>query len=432
VRPGPSAAGRRCSSTSYVRSDPYSRSEEVLYLTGYTDYPELNPATGTIDDEIKFFPNTAILLIKTIVNNVPVLRIKSAFNIEYETDTNKLNISSDLSFEDSTLMFRPYDALSVINNISMGNNTVPIESTLMNASVVEKADILPANHIEKVVNSLVTGTLTSGSMYSEDVMANGRIASKKVDLSQLEFFRRMRSELGDNPGLSFPLKWLFKLDPTFSSSQLHVVNIIGGASGIISSAAQGTLGTDPNNGVFDNNIPLILTSEIGDDIFEATVENRVGVLVRDAVSSLLAKNMLTDVAFSLTNNTLDTSIVMQPYFCLPAVNGVNLISLFEKFKNEFISLISPQLTYQGRLIVNIDVYASITGETKIAVSINGGPSKIYRFPTFADSLYNSLLTKKEQFMDTAMTYKEIIDTTMAAVSVIEDDTNIAQMHYNNY
>ena len=410
--------------------DPYTGSEEVLYLTGYSDYPELNTRTGTVSEKIMLYPNTAILLVKTMTVNGPVLKIKHSFTIEYESDVNKLSIQEDFSFQDERLLLRPYDTLAVINNVMEGYNTLPMESTLKNINTIEREDMIPVNHMTTVINSLLQGSLMNSGFYESDTFVYSKEASKKVRLENIEFFRKEIQELGTTPGLSFPLGWLFKLDPTMTSDRVYAAAYLTGDS-MLNALGNGQLVN--GDGIFNANLPLILTSDIGENAGDATLESNIAVLVRDAVSSLLARNMLTDIAFTITNAIPGADTIFQPYFAFPAVSGINLVALTEKFKIEFLNLIVPQITRNHNLIVDIDVYSSITGDTKIAVSINGAEKRLYKFPTFADSLYNSLLTNKDIFYKVSQDYKSIVDQTLSAASSAVGDVLTAPINdeYNN-
>jgi len=411
--------------------DPYTGTEEVLYLTGYSDYPELNPLTGTVDENMRLYPNTAILLYKVLTPNGPVLKIKDSFTIEYETDSGKLSILRDDSFQDSKLLIRPYDTLSVIENAMEDFNTIPIESSLLDLNTVDRTDLIPVNHLTTTINGILQGSLMNSGTYETDTITYGKLATKKVKLKEIEFFRRLIKELGPTPGLSFPLKWLFKLDKTLTSDRVFVANYMTGDTAL-QAISTGQAGANEN--IFNTNLPLVLTSDIGENAGDALLESKLAVLVRDAVSSLLAKNILLDIAFSITNNVPTNEFLFQPYFAFPAVDGVNTVALVEKFKYEFLNLIGPQITRNGRLIVDIDVYSSVTGDTKIAISINGNEKRLYRFPTFADSLYNSLIADKNTFMKVTQDYKALVDQTLMAASANMETAFTAPVndHFNQF
>ena len=396
--------------------DNITRAEEVLYLTGYSDYPELNPTTGTVSEKMMLYPNTAILLVKINTANGPMLKIKNSFTIEYEQDANNFNVVEDMSFNDETLLLRPYDTLSVINNITEGYNTIPVEATLKNVNTIDREDLIPTNHLTTVVNSLIQGSFMNDGLYTSDTLTFSKASSRKTRIEDIQFFRKEFSDQGTNPGLSFQLGWLFKLDPTFNSERIAVANYLGNGQVL-----------DSTN-VLNANIPLILTSNIGENAEDATLESNMAVLVRDSVSSLIAKNMLIDISFTITNNTPTAEYIFQPYVAYPAVNGINLSGLVEKFKLEFMNLVAPQLSKNNNLLIDIDVYSSMTGDTKVAVSVNGMEKRLYRFPTFADSLYNSMLTNKDMFMKVSQDYKSIVDQTLAAASMSTDDLTAAPLN----
>ena len=411
--------------------DPYTGSEEVLYLTGYSDYPEINPLTGTADEKMRLYPNTAILLYKVLTPNGPMLKIKDSFTIEYETNSDKLTITRDDSFQDTNLLIRPYDTLSVIENSMESFNTIPLESSIMNINTIDRTDLIPVNHLATTINGILQGTLMNSGTYDTDTVTYGKLATRKVNLKELEFFRKLLQQLGPTPGLSFPLGWLFKLDKTMTSQKLFIANYMGGDNTL---QALGTGQMVSNENIFSANIPMILTSDIGENAGDATLESKIAVLVRDAVSSLLAKNILLDISFSITNNLPVDDMLFQPYFAFPAVDGINTVALVEKFKVEFLNLIAPQLTKNGKLIIDMDVYSSVTGDTKIAISINGNEKRLYRFPTFADSLYNSLLADKNTFIKVTQDYKTIVDQTLAAATANTEYAFTAPVndHFNQF
>ena len=402
--------------------DNITQAEEVLYLTGYSDYPELNPVTGTVSEQMMLYPNTAILLVKINTANGPMLKIKNSFTIEYEQDSNKFNVTEDMSFNDETLLLRPYDTLAVINNVAEGFNTIPVEATMKNINTIDREDLIPTNHLTTVVNSLLQGSFMNDGLYASDTLSYSKSASRKTRIEDIQFFRKEFAEQGTNPGLSFQLGWLFKLDPTLTSERIVIVEYLG------SSQALSTNNLTTGGAIINPNIPLVLTSGIGENAADATFESNIAVLVRDSVSSLLAKNMLIDISFTLTNNTPTADYIFQPYIAYPAVNGINLAGLVEKFRLEFMSLVAPQLTRNNNLLIDIDVYSSITGDTKVAVSVNGMEKRLYRFPTFADSLYNSMLTNKDMFMKVSQDYKAIVDQTLAAASTSTDDLMAAPLN----
>ena len=402
--------------------DNITRAEEVLYLTGYSDYPELNPATGTVSEKMMLYPNTAILLVKIDTPNGPMLKIKNSFTIEYEQDSEKFNVMEDTAFNDDKLLLRPYDTLAVINNVAEGFNTIPVEATMQNINTIDREDLIPTNHLTTVVNSLLQGSFMNDGLYTSDTLTFSKSASRKTRIEDIQFFRQEFREQGTNPGLSFQLGWLFRLDPTFTSDRIVVANYLD------SSNALNSTGMLTGANIVNPNIPLVLTSNIGENASDATFESNMAVLTRDSVSSLIAKNMLVDIAFTITNNTPTADYIFQPYIASPAVNGINLAGLVEKFKLEFMSLVAPQLSKNNNLLIDIDVYSSMAGDTKVAVSVNGMEKRLYRFPTFADSLYNSMLTNKDMFMKVSQDYKSIVDQTLAAASASTDDLMTAPVN----
>jgi len=373
--------------------DPYLQSEIILYITGFTDYPNASLKTGNVDEKMMLIPNTVIELVRrTNVNTgVNELVVRGTYSIEYLPD-GSVNVNYERGADDGLFLLRPVDAFKVTEYLQEGMDNIPVQSNLKaNPNILERKHLLPSEHIADTINTLVTSSMLTADSYDTRDLINTAVATRKT-LTSIPFFTELATKFGNNMNFAFPVGYIRQLDP---SVQPVIVN--------------------PDMSLNNIQIPGILTTTDSADTHIAALEAKLSVLVRDAVSTLIAKHMLLEASFSFTNRTPTGEFVLTPHHAFTVIPGANTAWFFERFKREFLSLVAPTLTMQGNIGVDIHVFASVVGDTRISVSINGGEEVLFRYPTFADSLYNSLITDKNHFLNAAYTYKQIIDVTVLSI-----------------
>jgi hypothetical protein len=374
--------------------DPYLNTWVVLYLTGFTDFPNANPNTGTVDDNMLLIPNTVIQLVRVQTETGPRLKPMSIYSIEYFPQQGTYTIHEE-QIERDLFVLKPQDAIEFINNINIGLDSVPMSADVNKvANVVNRNHLIPTYHITETINALTNGFLLTDNYMDTEKTLNIASATKTT-ISSIPFFMDLERKFGRNANFAFPIGYLKQLDPSFQPVILN---------------------TDPS--LQNISIPGILTTTDTEDTASSILEAKISVLARDAVSTLIAKYMLLEIGFSFTNTGPGGQFIFTPYMARGVVPNVDTAFLVERFRIEFENLVVPSLTFNNQVAIKIDVIASVVGDTRIAVSVNNGPEVPFRYPTFADSLYNSLIMDFDRFTHNARMFKDLIDT---AILSIEDE-----------
>jgi hypothetical protein len=140
--------------------------------------------------------------------------------------------------------------------------------------------------------------------------------------------------------------------------------------------------------------------------------------------------------FSATNMT-GTNIVIASN-ARSFIEGIDIARYLNKVESTISTILMPEITKNGLIDLEVFVHTELLTETTISVSLNGYPPVVFRFPTFADSLYVPVIsdpTNKTLFsddmgivLDTVTTVSNgansNIDYTNSSVNMSEFTSNI--------
>lgn len=127
----------------------------------------------------------------------------------------------------------------------------------------------------------------------------------------------------------------------------------------------------------------------------ATNETVAATILAQSVPALMGRLLLTRVAFSVTNCTLDG----QPAFqWVPGVGGqgfyetMNMAPALNVFQMQFIHEIFSAITQNGLYAVNLTVDARLTGDLWVSIAMNGQHPVDYVAPLYAGQLFSPVMT----------------------------------------
>lgn len=124
----------------------------------------------------------------------------------------------------------------------------------------------------------------------------------------------------------------------------------------------------------------------------ASNETLWSTILSQSVPSIMMDLMLTKIAFRATNQTLNSShevIVLGAESFAENLDLTPYISTFiERLKVEVLRGLSSN----NYIDYNVTVIVDVIGETRISISIAGGPTIDYATPSFADALFAPVLT----------------------------------------
>jgi len=125
----------------------------------------------------------------------------------------------------------------------------------------------------------------------------------------------------------------------------------------------------------------------------AATQEAIGAnIVTSVVPTLLCNAMAGSVEFRATNMTFDRSPLVNIVYAAPLVDNLNITHLLPAMQEAIATDILLPISANGMMDVVLTVKAFLYGESQISISINGGPAELFVSATYADQLFNNLVT----------------------------------------
>lgn len=118
-------------------------------------------------------------------------------------------------------------------------------------------------------------------------------------------------------------------------------------------------------------------------------------MVAHTVPTLMTDAKFTKVSFTMTNDTINPANGTPYSVIVHDVAGFSSILSFDEnymrnslrtFSNRIATELMPGITFGNQMLANIDVTCDTLGDTRINVSLNGGPHVPYTNPQWCDAL----------------------------------------------
>lgn len=130
-------------------------------------------------------------------------------------------------------------------------------------------------------------------------------------------------------------------------------------------------------------------------------ESSMAYMLGTAIPSIMGDLLLTKLAFTATNGTVETGPIFIPS-AARSLLAVDLQAPVERFKDRFLYEVYNAVTMNNQVGVDITVNADLFNETWISISVNNAPEVTFVLPTFSDSTYSPVL------VDSPKLHNEII------------------------
>ena len=130
------------------------------------------------------------------------------------------------------------------------------------------------------------------------------------------------------------------------------------------------------------------------DWMGSTIETVYATTVANAISAIMPKCMLSFIAFNTTNQVLISTGnigIFTTVVNARTVDGSPVEIACEKFK-QLMEIELKNISYNNEQKFSIVCSANVYGETRVTVSIDGGPEIEFAAPTFCDRLTTPVLT----------------------------------------
>jgi hypothetical protein len=365
----------------------------VNYIQGYSEYHDPS-ISGHIDPRMKFYINSiaSVIRMQDPISGMVIVKPHSNFNVI----TDHFNGTQYQEVTDTTLkLIRPTDVMTNISNIQtfggdVGNIHNYTDNVAGNVSVSDRANHNPIKHFTKTINSYINSKNMSDVGYdSNDVMTAASNNVSETNILTIPFIGSLHNLTGEPSPSTFSMDIMSMLDP-----------------GI----AEKTIMIDNANDVTPS-VSTILDTTNTEDLFKPNIESVLASTIAHSVSGMLIDNLLSEIDFSTTN--LGGENLTAVSNARSFIEGIDITSYVNKVITNVNYILMPEVSQNGLIGIEMFVHSDVLGETTISISVNATPHMVFRYPTFADSLYSPVISDEANKVMFADDMGAVLDTTYA-------------------
>jgi hypothetical protein len=118
--------------------------------------------------------------------------------------------------------------------------------------------------------------------------------------------------------------------------------------------------------------------------------------IAQLIPALMTSCMIGTINFAFTNDNITLTPTIAITGGQTMIEGVHITQVSAQFESRFNNEIAPQITDQGRTLLNMIVQCGLCTETFISISRNGESEVPFCAPTFCDALYTPILSTTQQ------------------------------------
>lgn len=355
---------------------------KLVYVQGYTDHVGISHS-GAIDPRMLFFINSITVVARNTVQTPMGVQYMDRVIETAQVINGQLFV--DRSYGDAGVYgLRPYDIFvssQIVGLADVGHNygniydkRVRLDSS-PNLSKSSRKNNIPTSYMSTLVGNYKNSlSLAEFGAVESDVYS--RAASMSSDSSVLnnEFIRAIELYTGISSPVTFNIGILESIDP-------NVGNV--------------------TNYIRVGNTQLVGCHTAGSSEYwgGANRETVIATLLSNAIPSLMLEYMINKIAFRSTNHDINgqpTTVLIDA----KSVTNLDLTKSFTMFKHRLENEIIYDLTFGNQISYMLDVQCDVFGESRINLSLDGGPMISYVTPSFCDSLITPIYTTNKDMLYT--------------------------------
>lgn len=365
----------------------------IEYIQGYTDYfgySQLTGGTGKIDENMRFYPNSVLVVVKNIGRDgKPMVRVLG----NYKLIKDETGIMKDLQIANHTTLISEVGAQRKAEaGIDVYNNAIDFTK----GNVVNKELNIPILYISSLIQKLIETADLSGNEFGvEDEVYKDLINNIEYNyLQNIEFLKWLVNYKGSD-FYWFTLNDLKLLDRFVDKKITPIIN--GGME-------RKVMGPD-----------TLDTAETHDTSYET----KVAVTVHEALNDLMSQCFLESVAFTVTN--INGQFTYNLNNAAAVVEGLNPVPFFDKFINMFKQFVWLLITQHEQIMISLDIISYTEGDTILTVSVENDINQgvIYRFPSFASSKFSPVIMDNNNIKENASVIGDLVDIGAQEVETIQ-------------
>lgn len=368
----------------------------VSYLQGYSEYYDPT-ITGRLDPVMPFYINSITNVIRMIDPVTHMYRVmpKSTFNVV--TDLAGGKRYQEIDGMDDLKLIRPKDIIENIATMEMYSdyasniiNTTGSIGGRVNTS--KKSNNDPISYFSSTVNSYIESkNLITNSSDHTDLL---RQASNIVDehsVMSVPFMYKLHAMTNDFNPSTFTLDLLRAIDPQIQAKSQLIDNV---------------------NDIMSPSFNTALDSDNTAGMMQPTIENMKATMIAQSINSLMVECLVSSLSVSFTNTSGQPVVIISDVKSF--IEGIDLTAYASKIETNIRNILLPSVTDGGLSLIEVSLHSDVLGDTNVFVGVNLNHPVLFRFPTFADSLYLPVLSDAQNKASTIEDFANVFDlTTMA-------------------
>lgn len=342
----------------------------IQYITGYTEHDDRTLQSGSFDPNMRFHINASFQFRREtqMVGGLPTTRL-----VPFTLNQVLTNSGYSLNNMSNSAMIRPQDVLntiglSPISEQIMGTGGYSIDANTLTrtAAMSSVKNQNPANYLSRVLDAH-RRAYNDEQAYGQ---AHDRIMVNAVDMVREDpqhtdpFLNLLINFSADSLiGNDFTFNQLQRIDPNVS----NVTKVFTG----------GSVQQLPNS--FAQ-----VSANDSESWHTPGIMQQTATILRDSINSLMAENMFSSLAFSVTNSSQTGQMQY-------AFNGGTLFAdadpapFFQRFMDRFIHEIIPSVTFNNQVRFDLIASSEFVGDTRMNIQLDSNNAQFIA-PTFCDSM----------------------------------------------
>ena len=403
---------------------------KIIVLTGYTDYTDVGMIRETFDPRMKLFLNTStVITVMTqrnangtlvqrkmvndsshLLNSVTMNSIRTSVmqNDPYHQSTMYYATPSNVINEMISINENSSDPYTQSNSRRLQDFRQEIGSSGVKRS--RRENTIPTAYLSKILRGVNDNLSSMASGIATDersALMNASVGVREHDLTIDPVIVRL--SLDSDYGQNGYVTWgeLCAIIPNIDA----VTKYTSRASAVLNRTTP-----DAESGNFQGWQGVT---------YETAIANSIAQLV----PAMMTTCMIGQLSFVFNNDNITATPTLHIINGMTMVEGIPFLNMAKTFETRFLSEIAPQITNQGRTIINMMVQCSLGTETYINISRDGEPDVPFCAPTFCDSLYTPVLSPSHQgIVNVASDLQNIANS----VNTVQYSNNPAPMQYGTY
>lgn len=345
-------------------------------ITGYTDYAGFHAGVGTVSID----PNMRLFF-----NNVMTLRAvehHTSFGSQVRTnvaDASHIIATSGLQTPgfgqpyQGPVTMRPMDVYGKMATAFLGDDTLDTRPSFAEGPV--KKSKRGHGSASQYMSSVITAyedTLSGNEGYADDymrTMSKARTLVSDAPITQDLFLMEVNKRSSFCEGGSLTYAELCSIEPSldYNAKVIPARSVASEGGYQQHNRGQSEYWTTP------------------------TTETVNATILSHSVPSIMMDLMLTRVAFVATNRTINGDYDVRIADARSFAQGVDLSPYLSTFQQRLRYEILQGLSCNNQLDFEITAMIDVLGETRITISMNGGPAYDFVTPSFCDALMSPVV-----------------------------------------